>query len=805
MFRHMFNHQLYRFTQKILPLILASYVSSAYADSGKVRLTAIDANTQRPIPNADITLIARDGTTTKGITNQQGLAQIEALNAGLYTLVIGHPDYQSVRLPRIRVLDDKTTPIDTKLGVVSTGVEEVLVLGKAVSGNPLNPAGTSFIDGEALNSAAGSGSDVLRSLDGLPGLFGDGEFSSFTVRGNGPRDNLILVDGIPFDNVVHFSESFGDQEEVEGGGRYSVFAPNTIASAEFQPGGWNPAYGGKAGSLLKLEVAEGNPETPSYRARLDIAGVEIGYDGPSVIHDKTSILFSARDYDFGRLFDVIGLEDIGTPKLTDVIFKSTTELGDSDRLKFLAIYAPEEYQRDINNVLASDDDEPGNYADVELVSSETDNSLFSATWTRLIGSDGELSNQLYLRGYEETGIQGEAYPDLVPPDTAVEDIPLRENILQSQREETEAGLQSDFQVGNSLGRFSTGLHITQTELAFDLRLSDDWIRYTYDQNDYRATPEQQYLLLTPETINNDYRQKETNYAVYLNQDFLLDSWSFRAGARYERDNFSEENLLSPRVGATWPITNHLRMTATAGRYYQAPRFNDRASDAGNAQLENEVIDQASIGFAYRFNTNLELLIEPYYQDLDNLVMQEDSVNQTLSNQGKGKSFGVDTALTRQFDNGWSASVNYSYNEARIRANPDSLEYDADFNRPHIFSIGGVWEVNQHWKLSSRWKWASGKPMDAYLIHDNVLGDDQPLRYSRETVATNTDRYGDYNSLNFRADYIRAFGRTNVIVFIDVINLLGSDNPGNSDFNERRGTEEIEDGEALPILGLMFEW
>src|SRR5687768_7659936 len=109
MFRHMFNHQLYRFTQKILPLILASYVSSAYADSGKVRLTAIDANTQRPIPNADITLIARDGTTTKGITNQQGLAQIEALNAGLYTLVIGHPDYQSVRLPRIRVLDDKTT------------------------------------------------------------------------------------------------------------------------------------------------------------------------------------------------------------------------------------------------------------------------------------------------------------------------------------------------------------------------------------------------------------------------------------------------------------------------------------------------------------------------------------------------------------------------------------------------------------------------------------------------------------------------------------------------------------------------
>lgn len=186
-------------------------------------------------------------------------------------------------------------------------------------------------------------------------------------------------------------------------------------------------------------------------------------------------------------------------------------------------------------------------------------------------------------------------------------------------------------------------------------------------------------------------------------------------------------------------------------------------------------------------------------------MQGDGVNQTLSNSGEGESFGFDTALTRQFENGWSASMNYSYNEAQVRDELGGLEYDADFSRPHIFSIGGVWEINQRWKLSSRWKWASGKPKDVYLIHDDVLGAGQPLRYSRETIETNTDRYGDYNSLNFRADYIRAFGRTNVIVFIDVINLLGSANPGNSDFNERNGTEEVEDGEALPLIGLMFEW
>ena len=805
MLRYQQLPSVHRFTQKLLPLILAGGISGAYADTGKIRLTVVDVSTQRPIPNAAISIVSRTGATTEAQANKQGLVQIDELDAGLYTLIINHPNYQSVRLPRVRVLDNKTTPLETKLASASAEIEELLVLGKAINSNPLNSASSSFIDQEALNSAAGSGSDVLRSLDGLPGLFSDGEFSSFTVRGNGPRDNLILVDGIQFDKVVHFDNSFGEQEDVEGGGRYSVFAPNTIANAEFQPGGWDPAYGGRAGSLLKLNVAQGNPETPSYRARLDIAGIEIGYDGPSGFHDQTTILFSARDYDFGRMFDVIGLDDIGTPQLTDVIFKSVSELSDNDQLSFLAIYAPEEYQRDVDNVLASDEDEPGNYEDVELVNSEADNNLFALTWAHLFGSDGKLTNQLYLRNYDERNSTGEAYPDLVSIDTPANAIPVRSNILESSAQEQELGLQTDVEINNTLGRFSSGLRITEIDLAFSLNLDDDWIRYTYDQNDYRENPEQEYVLLTPEAVNNHYQQKETNYSLYANQEFALDDWSFRAGARYDRDNFSEEDLISPRAGATWQTTDHLRMTATAGRYFQAPDFNDRASDASGSQLENETIDQVSLGLIYRWNNNVEFLVEPYYQVLNNLIVMEDSVNQTLSNNGEGKSFGVDTALSRQFDNGWSANINYSYNDARTRDYPTATEYDADFNRPHIVSIGGVWEVNQRWKLSSRWKWASGKPSDTYLIHDNVLGDGQPLRYSRETIETNTDRYGSYNSLNFRADYIRGFGSTNVIVFIDVINVLGSENPANSDFNERSGTEKVEDGSPLPIFGFMLEW
>src|SRR5690606_10375155 len=107
-------------------------------------------------------------------------------------------------------------------------------------------AGSStYLDREALRSAVGGGADPLLSLDGLPGLASASEFASFSVRGRGPRDNLVFVDDFPFDKAVHFDATLGEEEDVGGGGRFSIFAPNVISAAEFSPGGWGAAYGGR--------------------------------------------------------------------------------------------------------------------------------------------------------------------------------------------------------------------------------------------------------------------------------------------------------------------------------------------------------------------------------------------------------------------------------------------------------------------------------------------------------------------------------------------------------------------------------
>lgn len=780
-------------------------ISAQQQGTAILSITLKNQITQRALNGATVTLKDRQGISTRVKTDDQGAGTITGLNAGLYEVLVERNGFQSLRLPSVRMIAGKSTPVALEMVQARDSIEEVLVLGTAVGGDWLSPVSASSSDREALRSAAGSGGDVLRALDGLPGLFSDGEFSGFTVRGNGPRDNLVLVDGIPFANVVHFSDSFGELEDVEGGGRYSVFAPNTIGNAEFQPGGWNAAYGGRAGSLLRLDVAEGNPQTPAYTARLDPAGLEIGYDGPSRIHDGTTVLFSARQLNFGRLFDIIGLDDIGEPKLTDVILKTRTELNNDNTLKFLAIYAPESYSRDIDNVLASDEQTPGVYEDTDIVEAEADNNLLVATWERLVGDSGKLTNQVYYRQYGENATSGEAFANEVAAGTPSADIAIRFPITTSNRDETEIGWRLDYAQDNRLGRLDTGLRVSQLDLDFGLALDDDWIRYEYNQNDFRPDPEQKFIVLTPEFTNSQYTAKDTIFALYADQSIAFDAWDLRVGLRYDADNLTNDSAFSPRLGATFSATNNVRITATAGRYLQSPFLGDRARDPANSDLSFEVIDQISVGFKYDLSDKINVLVEPYYQNLSDLVVRQDGVNQTFGNSGEGTSYGFDTAITRNFSRGWSANMTYSYNDTRLKDSPDGEEYESDFSRPHAVSLGGIWEINDRWKVSGRYKWASGRLFDEFIVHENVLGDGQPLRFSKENITQNTQRYDSYSSLNMRVDYRRTLGAVDVIAFFDVINVLGASNPSNADFNERTGEVDVGEGDAFPLFGLRFEW
>ncbi len=780
-----------------LLVFCASSAAMAQSADGGMRISVVSMETQRPLAGVTVTVTDRVGNVITRRTEANGTVELTDLATGLYAVKADGPGLIAVSEPSVRVVARRVTPLNLEMLARTEALEEVVIVGRAQIADPYGAVSNSLLNREELRSAPGTGGDVLRALDGLPGLIPDGEFASFSVRGRGPRDNLFLVDGLPLDRVVHFDQTLGEEEDIGGGGRYSIFAPNSIASAEFSPGGWSAAYGGRSGSLLKLDVVGGSP-TPSASLRVDIAGLELGYEGPSGIHGDTTMFFTARQFDFGRVFDMIDEKDIGQPELTDVVLKTVTSLDADNTIEFLGIYAPEKYTRDIANVLASP-----NFEDVTLLDTEQDLALAGLTWRRRVGANGQWTNRLYYRANDKISAEGEAYPDLVPVGTPARDVPVRDRLLTVTEKETEIGWHSDYVTRNRFGQGSAGLRVWQTEVDYSTLLREDWDRFVYRTTDPRP-PGQQYITLTPDSIDSVYKAKETSYAAYGEQVFEFGRWDLRAGLRYDRDGFSDESLVSPRLAANWRLAPGTRVSATAGVFYQSPRFLVRAASPENFAIENERITHVSVGFLQYFGPNWSLLVEPYYQWLDNLIVDEERTSGRVSNNGEGTNLGVDVVLSRRLANGWFGNVVYAYNKARINDNDGFGDYDADFNREHFFSIGGSWEINERWKVGARWKWASGRPTDDFIIHSDVLGPGQPLRYSKELTRRNALRLENLHSLNIRIDYRRPFGWVDLVAFLDVINVYGGPSGGSQEFDPRRGVNVKDEGEAFPIIGLIFE-
>ncbi len=780
----------------LLALLMGSPILALAAEApGALTIIVKDQNTGRPLSDVKLTITERETGSARSVqTDAQGRSVVEQLDPGLYSVNVTKHGFAPLYEPSVRVITRKNSRIGFELGAAA--LDEVVV--RARTSDVLASPSSTYLDREALRSAVGGGADPLLSLDGLPGLASASEFASFSVRGRGPRDNLIFVDEFPFDKAVHFDATLGEDEDVGGGGRFSIFAPDVISGAEFSPGGWGPAYGGRAASLLKLEVADGSP-SPSASLRIDLAGNEVGYDGPLGITEDSTVLISARRLDFGAFFEDIEELDIGDPILRDVIVKSAVPINDANTLEVLLIDTRETYTRDVTHVFASP-----NFEDAALLDFEQDSDLYGLTLRSLFGDAAVWTNRIYHRASNKISSEGEAFPDLVPAGSPASSFPVREDIITITEDETEIGWRSSFETVNRWGAFGAGVQLTQIDLDYNTVLDGDWIRFTYDDDDFRPDPGQRFIVLTPESINSTLSQKATNYAGYVDQLFQLGRWSFRAGVRLERDGLTDESLVSPRFGAAWRPSGSVRYFATAGLFHQSPRYLDLAANASNA-LENEEITHTSIGFEVFPNDRWSLMTEAYYQDLANLVVDLDRASGTFANFGDGTSHGVDVVLEGTIREGLYATATYSYNDAEVDRKDGRGAVADEFSREHVATLGLTWEITDRWKVAGRYKYLSGRPEDAFVIHEDVLGPGQPLRFSRETVERNVGRKSGYGVLNLRVDYRRAFGPIDVTAFLDVINVTGASSTDDTEFDYRRGVNVRDDSEAEPLIGLRLDY
>ena len=123
--------------------------------------------------------------------------------------------------------------------------------------------------------------DIIKAIQLLPGVQSSEGTSGFYVRGGGPDQNLILLDGVPVYNASHL------------GGIFSVFNADAIKSVRLTKGGFPARFGGRLSSVLQIDMKEGNSKEFKGDASIGIISSKFTFEGP-IIKDKTSFIISAR-------------------------------------------------------------------------------------------------------------------------------------------------------------------------------------------------------------------------------------------------------------------------------------------------------------------------------------------------------------------------------------------------------------------------------------------------------------------------------------------------------------------------------
>lgn len=769
------------------------------ANEGKVRGKIIDQKTKQPLIGASVLVV---GTQNGASTDSDGNFFIANLPEEVYQLQVSYIGYNSTLTNDVRVIRKKTSNVNIELEESFLQTEEVIIKARSFEENTDAPISNFTYTLEEIKKNPGAGGDVFRAISSLPGVSSGGaEFSAFAVRGGSPKENIILIDNIPFDRVTHLSG--GNEEEDAQGGRFSIFAPELIDEANFQGGGFSARYGGKNASYISLKVKEGNKDNFTLSGYYDILGGGIDYSGPTYFNQNTSVIISARHLDFERVLQITGQEDLGHPRFTDLIVKTTTQADRNNKFSFLGIWAPEYFQRTEKHIFKSD-----SKAETQLQDLETDKSLLGLNWQVLTTKNSFLQNTFYHIREKINYQQGKLFLN----QEKTKEI-ARVPKFESSNKQNEIGCKADFVYNpNKNSDFRFGLELKRINIDYSYKMLEpsgiDTL-FTFDQNDFRTNSTKNYLLTTPQSFNQDFDEAKINYSAYseYSQTFFK-KLTLTPGIRFDYSQFNEKNYFSPRFSASYSLNQETKLNFATGIYFQNPELNVVTSSPFNQDLKNERAIHYIFGLTKYFAKDFKFTAEVYYKKFDDLIVQPSRTSSERINRGSGYSNGIDFGVVKQLSKDYYGQANYSYSQSKRNDNLDNDEqgsYNADFNQPHIFNILLGYNLNKNWSVSARWKYATGRPKDDFITHKNIFDDPNNLQFSKEIISTNTKRLEDYHSFNVRIDYRWQLNHFAIVSFSDILNLYNHQNVSEERFLEKTGETENQGFGIIPTLGMKIEF
>lgn len=563
--------------------------------------------------------------------------------------------------------------------------------------------------------------DIIKSLQLMPGVQSGMEGSTgLYVRGGGPDQNLILLDGVPVYNVNHLF------------GFLSVFNADAIKSVSLIKGGFPARYGGRLSSVIDIRMKEGNMKQFRSDISVGLISSKITFEGP-IIKNKTSFIVSGRrsyldllSYPIQQWFNDLNYEDNTTSfagfYFYDLNAKVNHIFNEKNRL-YLSGYLGKDkfyfnndyfYEDTRDTYLTEDNTHAGigwGNATVALRWNHVfSNRLFSnltatfsdftfitemSEYEHLIREDMETENEVMFEYYSRIRDYGLRYD--------FEYNPLTSHYIR-------------FGFNNTVHTFSPGV------LVFEQDLNDEGMDTTFGNINIPAN----------------------EFMAYIEDDISISN-KVKVNVGFQYSNFYLEDT-----------TYHSYEPRISGRILLTDRFSIKASFVRMSQylnlLTNSTIGlptdlwipstrnihpqrawQVAAGGAIALGSQYEITLEGFYKEMENLVEYKEGSSffelntdwESVVTQGKGESYGVEL-FAQKSGNKASGWIGYTLSWSLRQF--DDISYGKPFpykyDRRHDVAIVFTYTFNDRINVGLNWVFSTGNSLtlgdQRYISHDAIV-------------------------------------------------------------------------------------